>query len=485
MSAAPDRWVSETRLLELIARQGEAFDLDYKTVLDIQSDPRHRLKLVKLVAAMTALGGDVVVGVDARGVPTGQVTGALAQVYDEANLRSILRTYLPPELRLHSQTHLIEGHEVILLRVEAGDDGPLELIKDGIYHDAKNQPVVEFRAGERYIRDGTANSAFTGDAHQIALLLKQRSVALPAIDPAESMTFTGTPAVLADAARELLRRQDDVPLRTLLGAADAEVRAALGQGSWHEVSSILDRLLVLACVYLRLGADMQAREVLDVLKRTFELGFDESDVARGASAAWSPRLWLETTARAEILGALALRLRRWDFVREVGLWRPAQVGAPYVASWIRAAMTTKSHESWPRHDDPRQTPKGIPEVAAELAATLPQVSEDIAGDESRLRESIGQFDFAVFLMSVADLSSVDPPVVMTDGTRLVGREGLSGLLRQLFLPGPAREAVFPLDDDDLAHALRRFEHSLMERGYAAFGWYGETEDFINRHSQSQ
>jgi hypothetical protein len=103
----------------------------------------------------------------------------------------------------------------------------------------------------------------------------------------------------------------------------------------------------------------------------------------------------------------------------------------------------------------------------------------------RLRESIGQFDFAVFLMSVAELKSAEPPVVMSDGTRVVGREGLTSLLRQLFPAGPARDAVFPLDDEDLALALRRFDHSLMERGYSAFGWYGETEDFINRHSQPQ
>src|SRR2546423_416398 len=107
MPATPDRWVSEARLRGLLARQGEAFDLDYKTVLDIQNDPRHRLKLVKLVAAMTGLSGDIVVGADGRGAPTGQVTAALAQVYDEANLRPILLRYLPPELRVHSQTHEI------------------------------------------------------------------------------------------------------------------------------------------------------------------------------------------------------------------------------------------------------------------------------------------------------------------------------------------------------------------------------------------
>ena len=93
----------------------------------------------------------------------------------------------------------------------------------------------------------------------------------------------------------------------------------------------------------------------------------------------------------------------------------------------------------------------------------------------------GQFDFAVFLMSVAELKSVAPYVVMSDGTRVIGREGLSNLLRQIFTPAPARDAIFPLDDEDLALALRGFEHSVIERGNVYFGWYGETDAFIEEH----
>jgi hypothetical protein len=106
MATAPDRWGTEVRLLELLARQSESFDLDYKTILDIQNDSRHRLKLVKLVAAMTALSGDSVVGVDPRETPTGQVTPALARVYDEANLRAILVGYLPSDARAQSDPRL-------------------------------------------------------------------------------------------------------------------------------------------------------------------------------------------------------------------------------------------------------------------------------------------------------------------------------------------------------------------------------------------
>jgi hypothetical protein len=73
--------------MELLGHQTEAHDRECKRILDIQNDPRHKLKLVKSVAAMSALGGDILVGVDPHGKPTGQVTSALAQVYDTANLR--------------------------------------------------------------------------------------------------------------------------------------------------------------------------------------------------------------------------------------------------------------------------------------------------------------------------------------------------------------------------------------------------------------
>jgi hypothetical protein len=58
------------------------------------------------------------------------------------------------------------------------------------------------------------------------------------------------------------------------------------------------------------------------------------------------------------------------------------------------------------------------------------------------------------------------------------RETSTEFLRQIFRPGPAREAVFPLPDGDLAVTLRQFERATIERGYVTFGWYGETDAFI-------
>ncbi len=356
------------------------------------------------------------------------------------------------------------------------------MTRDGIYQDRNGQQASLFKAGERYIRDGTSNALFTGDEHQVGLLMKPSTTGPPVFDAADVLTFEGSLTDIADAARQLLRKNDDVPLQLLLGTTEATVRSHVHAQEWSDVTRVLDRLVVLGCVYLGVGAEPQAKSVLGALMRVFEIGFDESDVGRQTTDAYSPRLWLEVTARAEVLGALALRLRRWDFVREVGLWCPPQVRDPQIANWIRAAMTTRSFESWPKHDDDdRRRPSAIPEVAAELAETLPQTSEDIRGDAGKLRESIGQFDFAVCLLSIAKLKNASPRVLMTDGVRVAGREGLSQfVLRHLTVQGPARTALFPLPDDDLATSLRQFESSLVASG-SHFGWYGETEDFIERN----
>jgi hypothetical protein len=223
------------------------------------------------------------------------------------------------------------------------------------------------------------------------------------------------------------------------------VRTSATARAWDDVTAVLDRLTVLASTYLSLRADSEMPEVVEVLQHVFELGFEESDVQRQTSDPWSWRLWLEVAARVEVIGALALRMRRW---------------------------------TWPHRDD--GSPKSVPEVALEIAESLPHVADDIDGDAFRLRSSIGQFDLSVCFASIAKLQRADVDTLMIDSPRVAGREALVDLARQLLDQGPAREAIFPLDDTDLATALRTIENAWAGV-YAAMYWYGPVGDFIKSH----
>ena len=85
--------VNEEKLSALLAEQCESESLDYKDCEDL-NDTGTVIEITKDVAAMMAFGGYIVIGVDKRGVPTGNMTAALAILFDEATLRPKLAAYL-------------------------------------------------------------------------------------------------------------------------------------------------------------------------------------------------------------------------------------------------------------------------------------------------------------------------------------------------------------------------------------------------------
>lgn len=58
---------------------------------------------------MSVHGGDLAIGTDKRGTPTGAVSPAEAELFNEAKLRPMLLTWLPASLEIRSQDHEIDG----------------------------------------------------------------------------------------------------------------------------------------------------------------------------------------------------------------------------------------------------------------------------------------------------------------------------------------------------------------------------------------
>jgi Putative DNA-binding domain len=141
-----------SRLTELIEGGHEHEGLDYKRTLGLATRAR-LLELVKDLAAMSAKGGYIVVGVDERlgrvGVDTGE-----QRALDEANLRARVDEFLP-DIEMRTAIHNLEGKVLGLIWVRRSPLGFSVMAHDGQYAENGKQRTV-FREGDVFVRRGTA-----------------------------------------------------------------------------------------------------------------------------------------------------------------------------------------------------------------------------------------------------------------------------------------------------------------------------------------
>jgi hypothetical protein len=96
--------VSHERLHQLLD-QGEGVDLDFKAECDL-NDRAGLVAITKDIAALSATGGHLIIGVGEDGTPSGRFTAAAAALFDEATLRSKLAPrYLPEAISITTAVH--------------------------------------------------------------------------------------------------------------------------------------------------------------------------------------------------------------------------------------------------------------------------------------------------------------------------------------------------------------------------------------------
>lgn len=98
--------VSKEKLLFLLAMGTEFPQLDFKQKVDLD-EHSELVELAKDVAALQSCGGYLVIGVDDTGKPTEMLSEALAEKFDEANLRQKLEKFLKgPMLLVARHLHI-------------------------------------------------------------------------------------------------------------------------------------------------------------------------------------------------------------------------------------------------------------------------------------------------------------------------------------------------------------------------------------------
>ncbi len=456
-------------------------------------------------------GGFLVVGVDGCGKPTGDLTVDRAKLLDEARLRPKLLKWLPESLEICSQVHDIEGHQVGLLYVAPNPAGCAFFRADGQYdHSGGKSPKVLFRAGDVFFRNGTESTRLNQqgleqivhqrvehergrweDQHaaEYRRLAKELRAGAGgqqvARGPAVEFNLALEPDVLTEAAVELLRADDDIPLRRLQRLAVPEARALYRAGDQDGVARLLDRVTCLAATFLDLDRREWFGRVADTMVSIYGLGFENEPPIVDRPPPAAAALWLATIERVLALGSLAVRREDWPAVRYLASQRHPDMHRMY-ASWLRHALTMAARAGLlTQGQGTSEANLSLLSLARDTVRRLDCLRPDVEADDERVLTGLTQFDFLACLVAMANSGNRGPSGVFYPSfARFYASRTQPAAQRLLREPG-MRKVLYPDNDDrHLAQALHLIDQTAQHEGFRFDGWEGYTEDvgrFIKEH----
>lgn len=489
--------VNREKLRELLALETEYPTLDFKSGCDL-GEKREQVELAKDVGAMSVRGGFLVIGVDGQGRPTGKLTVEQAKLFDEARLRPKLLKWLPDTLEIYSQAHDVDGHQVVLVHVAPNPAGCAFFRADGQYDQPGKASKVVFREGEVFYRDGTQSVRLS---HQgLELVIRQRvererdrweaeraesyrrladelrtgaAGQHVAQGPAVEFNLTLEPDVLVEAAIELLRASDDIPLRRLLRRAVPDLRGLFRSGDEEGTIGRLDRLACLAATFLELGRHEWFEQVIETLVSIYGIGFENEGPIVNAPPRRSAALWLAIIERVVALGSLAVRRSDWQAVRRLVARRHPDMNEMYT-TWLRHAMTMASRaELLTTRDGGREVLDSLLSRARNVARRVEWLRPDVGPEDEKILTGLTQFDFLASLVTMADSdnkSGIIPNFARFDTERT------RPVAQRLLHEPEMRKIIYPGDDQHFADALHTIDRDAQRAGFLYDGWEGYTRD---------
>ena len=403
---ALDGTVTAAKLRELLAVQTELTWLDYKEECDI-SDARGRVEIAKDVGAMMIQGGYLVIGADNSGTPIGLPVHH-AKLFDQATLSHKLASYLPQNFEVRSAVHDLEGSDgastlVAIIWISPHPDGWCIFARDGEYMEGGRTKVV-FRQGDVYARHGSRSERWdqTDVGHARRLLIarqkdnwraemadeRQRvaqavSAQTAAVTgPAATFNWQADAAAFEAAAVELMRRDDDVPVRRMLRSAQADALGFLDLNNAADQVTILDRVTTVAA----LGLELARRPFFDMAVALMLELYESSLTGRASQHAGLRSLqqfWLRIAERLYALGALAVRESDWWAVRAIATASvPSLEMQSRNRTWHRHALTQASRTGLLEEPVPAggMRPISLLLFARAVAVTNPALRPDLPGE---------------------------------------------------------------------------------------------------------
>lgn len=494
MAVVVEAVLGKEKVQALLAEGHEQSALDYKSCIDISSS-KWICEIAKDVGAMQAeaAGGYLVFGAEDNGTISGALTAEMASELDESKLRARLAKYFESGFELRSAVHEIEGSLVAAVYVGPSRFGFSVMNVDGEYSAGKGadkKSLFVFRAGEVYVRHGTASERWNdSDRSKIRDILVSREkerwrtelrheMALAAEAPVNAGQITSLPSKYIDwrideegfeeTIVELFRRDDDIPVRRLLFRVGQDAANLLKEGP-DEVETLLNRVVAIAALGLQLDREVWFHRAVDTLARVYEVARQPDGV--DFPPGWATAFWIDIVARVEALGALAVRLKKWAAVAYLATRRPELRGLiDHYGSWIRHAVTMAA-----RSNQLSEANSDLVARARKCSIGLPVLRPDLSGDSDHLTTSLCQFDALAGLAVLADQWGKDTSRFYPSFAKYYSRRSDPAFLL-LINNDEARQEIFPLGDEQLADAINAIQYRSEQESPLYFSALGGTLD---------
>jgi hypothetical protein len=412
--------------------------------------------------------------------------------------RPKLLKWLPDTLEIYSQAHEVDSHQVVLVNVAPNPAGCAFFRADGQYDQPGKASKVVFREGEVFYREGTQSIRLN---HQgLERVIRQRvererdrweaehaegyrrladelragaAGQHVAQGPAVEFNLALEPDVLVEAAIELLRANDDIPLRRLLSRAVPDLRALFSSGDEEGAAGLLDRLTCLAATFLELGRREWLEQVIDTLVSIYGVGFENDAPIVNAPPRRSAVLWLAIIERVVALGSLAVRRSDWRAVRDLVARRHPDMHEMYT-TWLRHAMTMASRaELLTSREGSQEVLDSLLSRARNVVRRLEWLRPDVEPEDEKVLTGLTQFDFLAGLVAMAD--SNNKTGIFPNFARFYAERTRPAAQRLLREPA-MRESIYPGNDQHFAAALHTIDGAAQRAGFQYDGWDGYTQD---------
>ncbi|MGB2875117.1 MAG: hypothetical protein WBB76_06535 [Gaiellaceae bacterium] len=515
-----DGRVTDEKLAELLDLQTEHPMLDFKEVIDL-TGKAGLVELAKDVGAFQVSGGYIIGGVDGHGKPNGEMDDCNAQLFDSANLVPQLAQFLPEPLTIQSRVTEWKGHTVVILFIAPHPEGCAVFKGVGQYPKPggkKGEMKVVFREGEIFWRDGTRSVRISQQGLREVIARRVAAVKAEWMEeqqelrerereeieagyagrelakaPLGTMNFGLSADELRVGVLELVRANDLVAVLHLLNDTRPRAMFAIERNEIEtELAELLDKLAAIATVGLEYEQVDLLNRVIGLFTQIYSLPLGpHDDRAFGMSTVINPkgkapRVFLEVLERIYALGALAVRLRRWEVVRQLTLQCPDRLD-DYWKNWLRHGLTiaSRAQRFTQERDGGQKVEVSLLTLAAQVVEREPSLRPD-TNDQDAILTSLAQFDFLANLAAIDGAGSVDSSVFYANWARF-RQERIQPVADRLVSDQAVRQAIFrDHDDSDLAVALQKVGEAAYKEGirYDGFSGWNRTPvgDFLSKHA---